>query len=101
MPMIGGPDEPHTAIDPLVDVLLRALEGNPDGPMGIVLCSVRPGEGIDEAPADIQTWRQLQTRCQAASVELLDWFLSDHPYCRSMAETCDDGWPDPPGVVES
>jgi hypothetical protein len=100
MPIIGGPDERHTAIDPLVDVLIRALEGNPDGPMGVVLCSVRPGEGIDETLADVETWRRLQARCQDAGIELLDWFLSDHPYSRSMAETCDDGWPEPPWLVD-
>jgi len=101
MPIIGGPDERHIAIDPLVDVLVQALKGNPDGPMGIVLCSVRPGQTIDETPADVETWRRIQGRCQDAGIELLDWFLSDDSYSRSMAETCDEGWPDPPGLVES
>jgi hypothetical protein len=43
MPVIGEPDEPDTAIDHVADVLLEALAANPDGPMGVVLCSLRPG----------------------------------------------------------
>jgi hypothetical protein len=100
MPVIGEPDEPHTAIEHIADVLFRALAGHPDGPMGLVLCTLRPGLGVDETSADIETWRQLQARCQDAGVELLDWFLFDSPYSRSMAETCDDGWPEPPGMVD-
>jgi hypothetical protein len=68
--------------------------------MGLVLCSVRPGQGIEEAAADAEVWRQLRDRCQAEGVELLDWFLFDYPYSRSMAETCDEGWPAPPGMVD-
>ena len=101
MPVTGESDDPCPTIERVTDVLVRALAGSPDGPMGLVLCSVRPGQGIEETAADAEAWRELRARCQADGVELLDWFLFDHPYSRSLAETCDDGWPDPPGMVES
>jgi hypothetical protein len=99
MPVTGDADDACPTIDHVTDVLVRALAGSPDGPMGLVLCSVRPGQGIEETPADAEAWRELKARCQAGGVELLDWFLFDYPYSRSMAETCDEGWAEAPGVA--
>jgi hypothetical protein len=100
MPVTGEGDDACPTIERLTDVLLRALGDSPDGPMGLVLCSVRPGQGIEETPADAEAWHELKARCQANGVELLDWFLFDYPYSRSMAETCDEGWAEPPGMVD-
>jgi hypothetical protein len=59
------------------------------------------GTEVDQALADVDRWRRLQAHFQEADVELLDWFVSDGPEIRSMAETCEDGWPDPPGLDTS
>ena len=96
MPVTGDGVEPHPTIEPVAESLARALAGNPDGPMGLVLCTVRRGQGVDSAPADAGEWDRTRARCQDAGIELLDWFLFDPPDSRSMAETYDTGWPDPP-----
>jgi hypothetical protein len=100
MPVTAEGDDLCPTIEHVTEVLLTALADSPDGPMGLVLCTIRPGQGIEDTPADAEAWRDLKARCQADGVELLDWFLFDYPYSRSMAETCDEGWAEPPGMVE-
>ncbi|HSS10549.1 MAG TPA: hypothetical protein VLL25_11725 [Acidimicrobiales bacterium] len=95
MPVTADGADVERPIGPVADVLMKSLAGNPDGPMGLVLCSLRPGQGVEAGPADIETWDRLRARCRDAEIDLLDWFLFDRPYSTSMAETQGYGWPQP------
>jgi hypothetical protein len=89
----AGAAEP--TMEALVDLLVGSLAGNPEGPMGVVLCSLRPGKGVEAQPADLVTWDRLQARCRDMAVDLLDWFLVDCPDATSMTEMHGCGWPEP------
>ncbi|GAC1545821.1 MAG: hypothetical protein NVS3B12_34590 [Acidimicrobiales bacterium] len=60
-----------------MDVLLEAVAGQPRGvPLGaLVMASSRPGQLSGPTTADRAAWDAIDARCEAAGVELLDWFI--------------------------
>ena len=70
---------PPTA-EPLVlalDVLLEAVAMQPVGvPLdALVMASSRPGQVSEPTVADRAAWDAVDARCEAAGIELLDWFI--------------------------
>lgn len=60
-----------------------------------MLVSVGAATGVHEPSEDaIGAWRKLWTQYDDAGIELLDWFLVEGTWARSMAETAgyDSGW---------
>lgn len=70
--VVDGCSSPEAVLD-VAEYLDRRRPGV--GPLeSLVICSVRPGGSM--RPADVQLWRDLDTRFTAVGIELLEWIVA-------------------------
>ena len=69
--VVTGTDDPASMLG-IVDMITELALGDPEAG-GVVLASVRPRGGV--GPADLERWSEADELCDAAGIELVEWFV--------------------------